>query len=86
MLFRNQFMLLKIYNLEGEIFSGQVTSVSSQTLTGEITILDHHRPLVTVLKAGQIKIIKPDEEKVEITVSGGFLEVRPGNQVSIIVK
>jgi len=79
-------MLLKIYNLEGEIFSGEVVSISSQTATGEITILDYHRPLITVLKTGQIKIIKPDQEKIEVAVSGGFLEVRPGNRVSVIIK
>ena len=51
-------------------------------IDGELAILPHHAPLLTVLKPGEIRVVK-DGEDAYIAVSGGFMEVI-GNTVTIL--
>ncbi len=53
------------------------------TTTGEITILPHHIPLVSVLQTGEMKIKDKDGEQI-IAVAGGFVEVRGKNEVVVL--
>lgn len=53
------------------------------TESGEITVLPGHIPLVSTLRAGMITLHKDGEEEY-LAVSGGFVEVRPGNVVIIL--
>ena len=50
---------------------------------GEITILPGHIPLVANLQAGELRAKKNGEE-IYLVSSTGFLEVRQGNQVTIL--
>ena len=77
-------MLLKIYTLKGIEFAGPILSLNVMTEAGEITILDHHRSLVSILKKGEIKIVDETKQTKVIMVSSGFLEVCPGNLVNIL--
>jgi F-type H+-transporting ATPase subunit epsilon len=45
-------------------------------IEGELGILPHHAPLMTILKPGEL-LIRKDNEEIYRAVSGGFLEVRP---------
>ena len=78
-------MLLHIYSLRKPVFQKEVVSVNLKTSDGEITILDNHRPLITPLEKGPIRIIdlKGSEELFEATQ--GFVEVRPKGEVSILI-
>ncbi len=78
-------MLISIYSLKKVLYEGEAESLNCKTMDGEITILDHHRPLISILQQGIIKIL--DEEKREhyIPVENGFLEVSSGNRVKLIV-
>lgn len=73
-------MNLKIITPEREIFSEAVTQVTVPTMDGEITILDHHVPLVGIVKAGEI-LIKRGDEIIPLAVSGGMVQVRPDGVV-----
>lgn len=42
---------------------------------GELGILPHHAPLITVLETGELRARRGNEE-ISMAVSGGFLEVR----------
>jgi F-type H+-transporting ATPase subunit epsilon len=64
-------MKFQIITPERVVFSDEVDQVSLMTTTGEITILPHHIPLVTVLKPGELRYKKDNEEQA-IAVSGGF--------------
>jgi ATP synthase F1 epsilon subunit len=79
-------MQLGIYSLEKVIYHGEAVSVNCQTATGEITILDHHRPLISVLKKGVMKIVDKDAKEHYIPVSSGFLHVAEGSQVKFLVE
>lgn len=76
-------MKFRIVTPDGITFEDEITQVSVPTQSGEITILPHHIPLVSVLKAGEIRITKENQE-TDIAVSTGVIEVRPQDEVYII--
>jgi len=78
-------MKLGIYSLKKILFQGEAVSVNCQTTGGEITVLDNHRPLITILKKGVLKIIDKDKKEHYIPISSGFLEVNSKNQTRLIV-
>ena len=67
---------LDIVTAEREIFSEDVDVVVAPGIEGQLGILPHHAPLVTMLQPGELWIRKGGEE-FSLAVSGGFLEVRP---------
>ena len=76
-------MKFQIITPERTVSSDEVEQVSLPTLDGEITILQHHIPLVTILKAGELKYKKNGEE-LSLAVSGGFVEVRDDGSVVVL--
>ena len=74
-------LLFKIATPEKVVFEAPaVDSISLPTKMGEITILPDHIPLVSVLVAGEIRVVVAGQEVV-MAVSGGFIEVRPGQVI-----
>jgi len=73
----------KIATPERVVYDSDVVQVSIPTQEGEITILPHHIPLVSILKAGEIRF-KKDGQELSMAVSGGFLEVQEGSTVVIL--
>lgn len=65
------------------MFSETIEQVSLMTESGEITVLQNHIPLVTILKSGEVRYQKNGTE-FALAVSGGFAEVRPHNTVVIL--
>jgi len=43
---------------------------------GQLGILPHHAPLMTMLQPGELRVRK-DREELSMAITGGFLEVRP---------
>ncbi|MBI4714141.1 ATP synthase F1 subunit epsilon [Candidatus Uhrbacteria bacterium] len=74
---------LKIVTPERIVYEDTVDSVSVMTEMGEVTILPGHIPLVANLQAGELRAKKNNEE-IFLVSSTGFLEVRSGNQVTIL--
>jgi F-type H+-transporting ATPase subunit epsilon len=73
----------KVTTPEKVIFSEEVDQISLTTKAGEITILPNHIPLVTVLQAGELRY-KKNNQDAHLAVSGGFAEVRAGNEVVVL--
>ena len=67
---------LEIVTPEKMVFSGDVNAVLAWGVEGQLGILPHHAPLMTMLQPGDL-LIRKDNEEEYLTVSGGFLEVRP---------
>jgi F-type H+-transporting ATPase subunit epsilon len=67
---------LDIVTPEKLVFSGNVDYVSIPGIEGEMGILPHHCPLITMLQPGELRIRKANEE-VSLAVGGGYLEVKP---------
>ncbi len=78
-------MRLSVFSLKKVLFEGEAEAVNAQTASGEITILDHHRPLISMLKSGTLRITDRKKQDHFIPVSSGFLEVNPENQVRFLV-
>ena len=73
----------KIATPEKVVYENDILQVSIPTTSGEITILPNHASLVSILQAGELKIKDKDGERF-VAVSGGFLEIRPNNEVVIL--
>jgi len=69
-------MRLDIVTAEQVVFSEDVDVVVAPGIEGELGILPHHTPLMTMLQPGELRVRKGGEE-IFLVVSGGFLEVRP---------
>ena len=76
-------MKFQIITPERIVFSDEVDQVSVMTPDGEITVLPHHIPLVTLLQAGEVRYKKQGIEH-SLAVSTGFVEVRADNSVAIL--
>lgn len=67
---------LEIVTAEGTVFADDVNEVVVWGIEGQLGILPHHAPLMTMLQPGDL-LIKKDNEEHYLAISGGFLEVRP---------
>jgi F-type H+-transporting ATPase subunit epsilon len=72
-----------IVSAEGEIFSGQAEMVFAPAQMGELGIAPRHAPLLTLLKAGEVRVKLPGGEEQSFFVGGGALEVQP-RQVTVL--
>jgi F-type H+-transporting ATPase subunit epsilon len=75
-------MQFEIVTAEGVLYSDEVDSVVAPGVDGELGVLPNHASLLTVLKPGELRIMKENDE-TNIVVTGGFLEVL-GNKVTVL--
>jgi F-type H+-transporting ATPase subunit epsilon len=66
-----------IVSAEGEMFSGEATMVYAPGTLGDLGIAPRHAPLLTTLKAGEVRVQPPGQEEQVFYVGGGTLEVQP---------
>jgi F-type H+-transporting ATPase subunit epsilon len=66
-----------IVSAEGEIFSGPAKMVYLPAAEGEIGVAPRHAPLLTLLKAGEVRVQSEDGTEQSFYVGGGALEVQP---------
>jgi F-type H+-transporting ATPase subunit epsilon len=70
-------MHIDIVSAETEIFSGTVTQVFAPAEMGEVGIMPRHAPMLSKLKAGEIRVSDQDGEEHSFFVNGGIIEVQP---------
>ena len=75
-------MRLEIVTAERVVYSEDVSVLVAPGIDGELAILPRHAPLLTMLKPGEIRVVKDGEDSF-MSVSGGFMEVL-GNKVTIL--
>ncbi|MGH8136907.1 MAG: F0F1 ATP synthase subunit epsilon [Steroidobacteraceae bacterium] len=66
-----------IVSAEGELFSGPAAMVFAPGYLGDLGIMPRHAPLLSMLKAGEVRVQTPDGEQHSFFVGGGVLEVQP---------
>ena len=79
-------MKLSIYSLKKILFQGEARLLNCKTVMGEITVLDNHETLITVLCAGTIKIVDDKGNENFFPIKSGFLEVKENNEARCIVE
>lgn len=72
----------EIVSQDRTVFEGKVDIIILPGISGEMGILPHHAPVLTILKNGVIKIRRNGKEDL-FTVAGGVAEVQP-NIVTIL--
>lgn len=77
-------MHLEILTPETKIFSGEATAVQMQGTDGSFQVLNHHAPLISSLKEGNIKV-DHDKTTTNFNAKGGFVEV-VDNKVTILIE
>jgi F-type H+-transporting ATPase subunit epsilon len=73
-------LLLEIVTPERLAYSDTVDSVQLPGSEGELGVLPHHAPLVSMLGVGELRIRKGGQEE-SFAIAGGFLQVRPDRVV-----
>ena len=71
---------LEIVTPERLAYSDTVDAVTLPGSEGELGVLPHHAPLVTMLGLGELRIRKGGEVE-SFAIAGGFLQVRPDKVV-----
>jgi F-type H+-transporting ATPase subunit epsilon len=67
-----------IVSAHQQLFTGEITSCVVSGTGGELGIYPRHAPLMTTLKAGEVRIRKAgDDEELTFVIGGGILEVMP---------
>lgn len=77
-------MRLSIHTIDRTLFSGSAEAVVLTTPEGQITVLEHHIPLITLVKEGNISYQTSDKSWQQIPFPGGLVEVRPGSEVVVL--
>ena len=71
-------LTVDVVSAEEEIFSGEAEFVVLPGESGDLGIYPKHTPLITSIKAGSVRIKRPDTDvESNIFVAGGILEVQP---------
>src|SRR3989338_4093304 len=81
---RRRLRVGRVNSLKGVQYAGEASGVNVKTLSGEITILENHRPIITALKKGLLKIYKQGNMVEEISIHSGFLELND-NKLQILI-
>ena len=92
-------MILEIVSPEATLFKGEVTSVTLPGVDGSFQILNHHAPIVSILKEGVVKIAaasfnfskesaakfnKVDDKTYALPINSGTIEMKD-NKVIVLV-
>lgn len=67
-------MHVQIITPDKELFKGEASLVTVPGVDGSMGFLNNHAPLITVLKAGDVKV-KTDKGDELFPVKGGVVEV-----------
>jgi len=66
-----------VVSAEDQIHSGEAEMVFAPAVMGEVGITPRHAPLLTMMRAGDVRIRLPGGTTLSLFVSGGILEVQP---------
>lgn len=79
-------MKISIHSISKTLYDGEAEKLICETPMGQMTVLDHHLPLITQIMGPSLAVVQKTGERSEIPVSAGFLEVRPESEVVILAE
>jgi F0F1-type ATP synthase epsilon subunit len=81
-------MNTKIINLSGVLFEGEAKALNARTVSGEITILDHHKPIISVLTDNSriwLDEAGAGNKRHEFATPSGFLHLDGNNHLTVLI-
>ena len=78
-------MHLDIITPEKNVYSGEVEMVNLPGSDGSFGILNDHAPVVSTLKAGEVKVIEASKEEKLFEIKGGVVEVN-NNKIIVLAE
>ncbi len=66
---------LKVLSPDGEVFDGEVISLSLRGAEGDLAVFAGHIPFVTSVRPGKCIITLPSEEELAGELTSGILDV-----------
>ncbi len=78
-------MTLEILTPEKKIFSGDVYGVQLPGISGSFEVLDKHAPMVSALKAGNLKVLTDKSSTTSYKIQSGFVEVL-NNKTTVLIE
>lgn len=72
---------MNAYNLiistpDGSVFDAQAEMLVVRGTEGELAVLAGHIPFITAVKAGECKVLLPDDSEKIASIGGGILTVQ----------
>lgn len=77
-------MKISIYSIKETLYEGEAEKLICHTPQGQITVLDHHIPLISRLTGPDLTVVQKNGERRDLQLVSGFLEVRPGSDAVIL--
>ncbi len=77
-------MRVTVISPEGSIFDGEAESLQAPAYDGQVGILPHHAPFMTLLGEGTL-LVRVEGGEQSFAVRGGFLQV-VGNVVRVVAE
>ena len=74
---------LDVVSVAGSVFSGEVREVIMPGVSGEITVLARHMPIVTPLTTGEV-IVKTSDEDFSLSIGKGVFSFDSGSAKLLI--
>lgn len=72
-------MNLQIITPDKSIYDGEAILVQLPGIDGSFEVLENHAALISVLKKGDVRIIKNDKSEELFPINGGVIEVLKNN-------
>ena len=79
-------MHLSIHSIQKTLFDGACEKVIARTPQGQITVLDHHLPIITLITGPFVEATDSRGKMIRIPMTGGFLEVQPESKIVILAE
>lgn len=67
---------LNVVDVHGEVYSGKASFAAVPAEIGEIGIMPGHAPLLSTLRAGELRITPLNGQKQILFIEGGILEIQ----------
>jgi F-type H+-transporting ATPase subunit epsilon len=70
---------------EGEVFSGEIEQLSTQTVVGSLGVLANHEPVLARLEPAELRLYRSEDDVVRFAQAEGYLQFA-ANRALVLVE
>lgn len=78
-------MKVKITKADGDLYDGEATLLQLPGVDGLFEMLEHHAPIISAMKAGNIRLVDTANATHLFEIRGGVVKAR-NNEVLLLVQ